>query len=27
VCKVMATAEELAGRQMTWGKLDRKGRL
>ncbi len=27
VCKVMATAEELMGRQMTWGKLERKGRI
>jgi poly-beta-1,6 N-acetyl-D-glucosamine synthase len=27
VCKVMATAEEFMGRQMTWGKLDRKGRI
>jgi hypothetical protein len=27
VCKVLATAEELMGRQMTWGKLERKGRI
>lgn len=27
VCKVLATAEELAGRQMSWGKLERKGRI
>jgi poly-beta-1,6 N-acetyl-D-glucosamine synthase len=27
VCKVMATVEELSGRQMSWGKLERKGRL
>jgi cellulose synthase/poly-beta-1,6-N-acetylglucosamine synthase-like glycosyltransferase len=27
VCKVMATLEEFAGRQMTWGKLERKGRI
>ncbi len=27
VCKVMATLEELMGRQMSWGKLERKGRI
>jgi poly-beta-1,6 N-acetyl-D-glucosamine synthase len=27
VCKVMATAEELMGREMSWGKLERKGRI
>ena len=27
VCKVMATIEELMGREMNWGKLERKGRI
>ena len=27
VCKVMATIEELMGRDMNWGKLERKGRI
>ncbi len=27
VCKVMATVEELMGREMSWGKLERKGRI
>lgn len=27
VCKVMATIEELLGMQMSWGKLERKGRI
>jgi poly-beta-1,6 N-acetyl-D-glucosamine synthase len=27
VCKVLATGEELLGRRMTWGKLERRGRL
>ncbi len=27
VCKVIATIEELMGREMNWGKLERKGRI